>query len=71
MLTLLLAAFVCCVLMLQAAREGREDVVREWMVVDESGLDARDGEDYTAFHYAAQQHHLNVIMRHLVDNGAG
>ena len=62
-------ALLRCAL-LQAARDGREDVVQEWMVVDKSGVDARDTEGYTAFHYAAENHHLNV-MRILVDNGAG
>ena len=57
-------------MLLQAARDGSEDVVRQWMAVDESVVDDRDSEGYTAFHYAAQHHNLNM-MKLLVDYGAG
>ena len=40
------------------------------MEVDKSGMDDFDSEGYTAFNYAAENHHLNV-MRTLVKNGAG
>ena len=56
--------------MLQAARDGREDVVRQWMAVDKSAVDAYDSEGYTAFHYAAQHHNLSM-MKLLVYYGAG
>ena len=56
--------------MSQAAKDGNEDMVQQWMEVDKSGLDAYDSDGCTPFHYAAMNYHLNV-MRTLVKNGAG
>ena len=57
-------------ILLQAARDGSEDVVRQLMDVNNSEVDAYDSEDYTAFHYAAQHHNLSM-MKLLVYYGAG
>ena len=61
----------------QAARDGREDVVRAWLdrLPRRFGgnvevLNQRDAEGYTALHYAARFNRLSIIEM-LVNSGAG
>ncbi len=62
-------------LSLQAARDGREDVVRHWLNRGpESGrkaaINKRDEHGFTALHYAARFNRVRVIQT-LVQNDAG
>ena len=77
---------MCCVVLLrlscvmvpslsQAARDGREDIVRYYLerLSDEEKeqvINARDPEGYTALHYAAKFNRFQIMVR-LITHDAG
>lgn len=70
-------SFLCHVIpsLSQAARDGREDIVRYYLErlseeEKEQVINARDSEGYTALHYAAKFNRFQIMVR-LITHDAG